>query len=90
VVRTRLKEGEEAERLLAQAREKLLGAEAIRPGSGAYSLACLSALQGDEAGCREWIEKSRELSALPRREWMMEDPDLDSVRQCEWFRRLLG
>ncbi|MFQ5796876.1 MAG: hypothetical protein ACE5JP_17785 [Candidatus Bipolaricaulia bacterium] len=90
IVQARTKAGEEANLLLAQAKEKSLRAEDIKPGSGAYNLACVSALEGDEAGCREWLEKSQKLGTLPDREHLMSDPDLESVRESEWFKKLVS
>ena len=55
------KSGAEADQLFAEARKVLCRAEDIKPGSGAYNLACLHALQGDEAGCRQWLEKRQNL-----------------------------
>jgi tetratricopeptide (TPR) repeat protein len=81
--------GEEADRQFAEAKEKLLSAEAISPGSAAYNLACLSALRGEEAECLRWLEKSRELGKLPSREHLANDPDLDNVRESEWFKAFL-
>jgi Tfp pilus assembly protein PilF len=46
------KSGAGADRLVAQAGEKSLQAEELVPGHGAYSLACVSSLQGSEQECR--------------------------------------
>ena len=82
------KTGAEADRLFALAGEKYRRAEEIRPGSGAYNLACLCALGSDEEGCRKWLEKSKQLGTLPNRVHVMNDPDLESVREREWFQGL--
>lgn len=84
------KPGEEADRLLGQSRDKLLAAESISPGSATYYLACISALLGDEAQCRDWLRTSRQHGCLPSREHLASDPDLRTVRECEWFRQLLA
>ena len=52
-------EGEKADRLFGAARKKLLEAESVTEGAGAYNLACLSALLGEEPECGEWLEKSK-------------------------------
>ncbi len=83
-------QGESAKQLLSRAREKLLQAESIRPGAGAYNLACLSALQRDEKGSRAWLEKSRSEGQLPSRQHLVEDSDLDSVRESKWFKEFLS
>ncbi len=86
----RLKEGEEAEAYFAQAREKLELAEAQSPGSGAYNLACVSALQGREEECRRWLEKSHESGRLPGCEHLRGDSDLDRVRDRDWFKNFIS
>ncbi len=82
------KTGEESDRLFKVAEEKLHRAEEIRPGSAACSLACLRALNGDEGGCRQWLEKAKQLGTLPSRKYLLNDPCLQSVREREWFKRL--
>ncbi len=83
------KAGPEAERLFAECSEKLTKAESLASGSAAYNLACLTALQGSEQECREWLEKARRLGTLPSPEHLVNDTDLDSVRDREWFQVLL-
>ena len=84
------KSGEEAERLLAEAREKFEAVQAMNPGHASYNLACLKALQGDEQGCRAYLEESRETGFLPGTQHLAEDSDLDSVRHTEWFRKFVS
>jgi Tfp pilus assembly protein PilF len=84
------KSGVEADRLFDLAREKCLATDAIVPGKGAYNLACISALQGQEAECREWLEKSKTHGELPSRDHMLKDADLASVRDKDWFQALIG
>jgi len=81
----RKKSGEQRQRLLAEAKEKLYVVESASPGSSAYNLACLGALAGEEAECREWLEKSQKAGALPSREHLANDPDLENVREKAWF-----
>lgn len=83
------KTGAEAARLFAEAAGKLLSAESIWPGSGAYNLACLSALQDREEECRQWLEKCREFRSLPSREYLESDKDLNRIREREWFQKFL-
>ena len=83
------KSGDEASKYFAQASEKFLQVESLMPGHGAYNLACLNALTGNEAGCREWLEKSRKFGRLLTREHMQADTDLDSVRESAWFKELI-
>jgi hypothetical protein len=58
--------------------------------SALYSLARACARLGDEEGCRKALEKavSRGLG-LPRLE-MRDDPDLDSVRDKDWFEAVMA
>ena len=83
------KSGEEADRLVAQAGEKSLQAEELVPGHGAYSLACVSSLQGSEQECRTWLEKSRDHGELSSREHLLADTDLDNVRDKDWFQSFI-
>ena len=76
----------EAGRLLAQAKLKFLQAESLKPGSGAYNVACLCAMLGEEDECREWLLKSNEPGTLVTYEHLAADPDLQSVRDRPWFR----
>ena len=83
------KSGGEADDLFGLAEQRLLSAEAIRQGSGAYNLACVKALQGISAECRQWLEIAYRLDTLPRHEHLIKDKDLDSVRGQGWFKQLL-
>jgi tetratricopeptide (TPR) repeat protein len=76
--------------LLDSAWEKCSAAEALVPGLGAYSLACISSLRGDEEGCRRWLEVSRTHGELPSREHLLADLDLENVRAAPWFQGLAG
>jgi tetratricopeptide (TPR) repeat protein len=67
------------------AREKCLKAEETRKGSGAYSLARISALMGSEEECRKWLAVARDAGQLPSKERLNRDPDLNSVRSLSWF-----
>ncbi len=84
------KAAEDAESLFADAKDKLLRAEAISPGSGAYNLACVSALRGDESECQTWLEKGDQTGTLPPRTHLANDPDLDKVREAGWFKGFLA
>ncbi len=75
-----------AKELLYLAKEKSLQAEDIATGVGAYNLACISALMGDENECRSWLAKSREYGKLPDIDHINSDEDLDSVRGKKWFK----
>ncbi|MCH8156616.1 MAG: hypothetical protein IID18_02505, partial [Nitrospinae bacterium] len=82
--------GINAHPLLANAKKKFLAAEEFMPGSGAYNLARLMALLGNESGCREWLEKCTELDALPSNEILLGEADFTLVQNSKWFRLLAG
>ena len=84
----RRKEGDERQTLLEKAKEKLLKAESIKQGSGAYNLACINCLMGDEGQCRKWLEVGQEEGTLATREEAMKDEDLENVSNKEWFKAI--
>lgn len=84
------KTGEEADRLFEMAGKKYLNVEVIKPGEGAYNLSCLFAFRKDETNCRKWLEKSKEAGMLPEPKHIMEDPDLESMRDKDWFKGILS
>ena len=86
----RTKSGGERDRVLAKAEQKLLKANSISAGAGAYNLACVYTLQGKAAECEKWLQHSLEHGILPSREHLEEDTDLDSVRDKKWFKEFLA
>jgi tetratricopeptide (TPR) repeat protein len=76
--------------LLAQARGPLLRAEDIKPGTGAYNLACLAARTGDEEGCRKWLAVCQEHGTMPDCQHLQQDDDLAPMRDKDWFKTLLA
>ncbi len=88
--RAKQKSGAEADRLFKLAAEKLMESEAISLGSGAYNLACISALQHQPEECRRWLLESLKHQTIPSRQHLLSDPDLESVRDLDWFKELLS
>ncbi|MFN0016951.1 MAG: TPR end-of-group domain-containing protein [Pirellulaceae bacterium] len=86
----KMKSGAEADRLLAEAREKCIGVEAIVPGEGAYNLACISAMQGKEGDCKDWLNKCKAHETLPGRDHLLADADLANFRDKAWFQELIA
>ena len=67
---------------LDDARQKLLQADNLSPGSGAYDLACLDATQGNASEAVEWLKRSTDhLTQLK----LQEDPDFDPIRSTPEF-----
>ena len=83
-----IKGNEERLKLLEQAKEKCLIAESFKTGSGAYNLACVYALLGDEGECEKWLKLGEQTGTLPKRKHAEDDHDLDSVRNKAWFKKI--
>jgi hypothetical protein len=84
------KTGTEVDSLLSQAEEKLLDAESLVTGSGAYDLACVAALRGRREACRQWLERSKAAGRLPSRQYLVGDDDRRCVRDERWLAELLS
>ena len=86
------KKGKAKRQLLNEAREKCLKTESIKPGEGAYNLACVHALLGEEKECQKWLKIVEQGGTLTNRlitrEKAMADPDLKSVRDKAWFKQI--
>ncbi len=74
---------------LANAKKKLTRAEELRPGTGCYPLARLMSLLANESGCREWLERCKELGTLPERKVWQKEPDFANVCDSKWFKMLI-
>jgi hypothetical protein len=72
-----------------QAREKLLEAERLRPGSGAYNLACVAALLGDATEAARWLELLESMGQRPSVEKMAAEKDFARVRDQPEFASFL-
>lgn len=82
------KEGKEKEKFLQEAREKLLRAEQIKKGTGAYNLACIAAEENNEEECKEWLKTGEEAGTLQTREFAMKDDDLKAYWDKDWFKAI--
>jgi hypothetical protein len=71
--------------LLDEARDHLMRAESLQPGSGAWRMACLSARQGRAPLCQQWLQRAHKYGALPARDEVESCSDLALVRHEEWF-----
>lgn len=82
--------GEESKAAVKEAREQLERAAALKPGCGAYDLACACAMLGDPEACRRALTEDRDRKILPAPAHIETDPDLEPVRHCDWFQALLA
>ena len=84
------KEGQETgRRLLREAREKLLEAERIRPGSGAENLACVEALDGNVSEAVRWLAVCNSSGTRLTRKRIEADVDFDGIRRQPEFVRFV-
>lgn len=54
-----------------------------------YNLACLTALQGDRKKAIEWLEKGVR-AGFTDRAWIKKDGDLDSIRNEDGYKKIIG
>ncbi|MGP8329113.1 MAG: TPR end-of-group domain-containing protein [Methanosarcinaceae archaeon] len=90
IILANTKSGRDTDDLLFKAKEKILQAEDIKKGSGAYNLACISALQNDEPACQKWLELAYKLNSIPESKHLNSDSDLDDVRETDWFKKIVA
>lgn len=76
--------------LYTRAERQFTDAESAAPGVAAYNMACLYALRGNPAACQECLDKARSCNRLPTAEFLLSDPDLDSVRDEQWFSEMVS
>jgi tetratricopeptide (TPR) repeat protein/NAD-dependent SIR2 family protein deacetylase len=65
-------------------------AESVRFGAGSYITACRYSILGIEPDCKQELRKSLQYKQLPSKEYMIRDPNLDNVKNSEWFQQLIG
>lgn len=61
----------------------------IQKGSAAYNLACIYALRGDEQACQQALQKAKEFGSLPDAANILQDEDMDNVKQTPWFNEFI-
>jgi thioredoxin-like negative regulator of GroEL len=76
---------ESAAALRAEAREKCLKANQLKPGCSLYDLACIAAAEGDFAEVRARLEAALAAGTLPPAAHLETDADLAAVRVEPWF-----
>lgn len=76
--------------LYVQAREYFERAESIHKGNAVYNLACMHALTGDEDACLAALQNSVKYGSLPSEAEVLQDPDLDKVKDKAWFQEFIA
>jgi hypothetical protein len=72
-----------------EAKEKIYAADALEPGIGAYNLACIHSLRGEQWECQKYLEQARAAGNLPSEKYLKMDKDLDNVRNEKWFKSFI-
>jgi tetratricopeptide (TPR) repeat protein len=81
----RLRQARPDDGLYEMAQKQFEKANAIQAGTASYNLACIHGLRGDKTACLSALEKARDKVTLPDAEEILNDPDLDSVKEKDWF-----
>ena len=68
------------ERLLRDPRQRLLAAEGMHPGSGAYNLACVEAMEGDAHEAVGWLQLSESSGEQLSRAQIAKETNFDRIR----------
>ena len=78
----------ETGKICIQARELLNRSRELNPDK-LYNFACLEALEGNLEECRKHLEHCLVAGTLPIKNIIMEDRDLEAVRDKDWFKALV-
>ncbi|TAN65858.1 MAG: hypothetical protein EPN17_15515 [Methylobacter sp.] len=81
----RVKGVEPNDSLYGRAKSYFEKANAIQAGSASYNLACIYGLQGEKEACHNALEISKNKGYLPVVADILADPDLDRVKNQDWF-----
>lgn len=71
--------------LYEMARKHFEKANSIQAGTASYNLACIYGLRGDNEACLKALENSRDKGSLPDAQDILNDPDMDGVKNQGWF-----
>jgi hypothetical protein len=85
----RLRQARRGEPVLDEAVLHAEKAESLKPGVGAYNLACAAGQRGDRAGVEKWLIVSGEGGYLRSRQKAAKDADFQSIASEPWFTELL-
>jgi hypothetical protein len=81
----RLKKVKPDNELYELAKKQFEKANAIQAGTASYNLACIYGLRGDKDACLKALENARNKVTLPEAGDILNDPDLSSVKEQDWF-----
>jgi len=71
--------------LYESAKQHFETANRIQAGTASYNLACIAALRGDFNACLKALENSKSRGSLPEINDILNDPDLNNVKEQDWF-----
>jgi len=81
----RVKGVEANDSLYGKAKNYFEKANAIQAGSASYNVACIYGLRGEKEACHNALEISKNKGYLPVAADILADPDLDRVKNQDWF-----
>lgn len=81
----RLKAVDAQDELYELAKTHFEQANAIHAGSASYNLACIYGLRNESDACLHALENSKNRGSLPDAEDIINDPDMDIVKNQPWF-----
>ena len=81
----RLKKVNPDHELYESAKKQFEKANAIQAGTASYNLACIYGLRGDKDACLKALENARVKVTLPEAGEILNDPDMDAVKEQDWF-----
>lgn len=81
----RLKGVAPTDELYEMARKQFEKANSIQAGTASYNLACIYGLRGDGEACLKALQNAKDKGSLPDAQDILNDPDLDSVKNQGWF-----
>jgi len=81
----RLKGVAPGDELYELARKQFEKANSIQAGTASYNLACIYGLRGEGDACLKALQNSKDKGSLPDAQDILNDPDLDGVKNQSWF-----